>query len=254
LKVIGRFTLGRSLILLLISAAIIFATSWTGKVVGISDGDTFSVMYEGKAIKIRLHGVDCPETAQPFGTKAKQFASSLVFGQDVRVDPVERDRYGRLVATLHLQDGRVLNHELVRHGFAWWYKQYAPGDTVLPRLENEAREGRIGLWADDAPIPPWNWRKGEREKRVGEPAAPRGPPDTNAHQKPEFSQGTETTAQEIVYRTNTGKKYHRDGCRYLKSRIQTTASNASAMGLSPCSSCNPPSAAASLGQSEAPQN
>ena len=64
--------------------------------------------------------------------------------------------------TVMLPDGPSLNQELVKPGWCWWYRKYAPGDTVLERLESEAREGRRGLWADPQPVPPWVWRKKSR--------------------------------------------------------------------------------------------
>jgi micrococcal nuclease len=127
-------------------------------VVGISDGDTIKVMHNGKAEKIRLHGIDCPEKAQPFGTKAKQFTSEMVFGKTVTVHVTDTDRYGRTVADVIVPDGRVLNRELVAAGLAWWYWQYSK-DASLGKLETEARAARRGLWADPNPVPPWCYRK-----------------------------------------------------------------------------------------------
>lgn len=72
-----------------------------------------------------------------------------------------RDRYGRLVADVILPDGRVLNHELVRAGFAWWFRRYST-DTTLRDLEAEARADKRGLWADPKPVPPWEWRAAKR--------------------------------------------------------------------------------------------
>jgi hypothetical protein len=77
----------------------------------------------------------------------------------VTVQPRDIDRYGRTVALVVLPDGRTLNHELVRSGFAWWYQKYAPADTTLEQLEAEARATRRGLWSQASPIPPWDWRK-----------------------------------------------------------------------------------------------
>ena len=68
------------------------------------------------------------------------------------------DKYGRTIADVLLPDGTNVNHELVKDGWCWWYRKYAPGDTVLEGLENEAREKRKGLWADPQPVPPWGWR------------------------------------------------------------------------------------------------
>src|SRR5262249_3053400 len=94
-----------------------------------------------------------------YGTRAKQFTSDLTFGKVVRVEPTDRDQYGRIVADMILPDGRNLNLELVRAGLAWWYRRYAPRDGVLEQLEVEARAGRRGLWADPHPVPPWEWRR-----------------------------------------------------------------------------------------------
>jgi endonuclease YncB( thermonuclease family) len=136
------------------------AGDFTARVVGASDGDTLTVLKGRTQIRIRLHGVDAPESSQDFGSRAKQAASALAFGKDVTVRPVDVDRYGRTVALVVLPDGRVLNHELLKAGMAWWYRRYAPGDVTLARLEAEAQASRRGLWAQASPVPPWDWRRG----------------------------------------------------------------------------------------------
>jgi micrococcal nuclease len=120
-------------------------------VVGISDGDTLSVLREGKAVKVRLHGVDTPEKAQAFGTQARKCTSDFAFQQTVTVVVQPTVRYGRLVGEVLLPDGRSLNQELVRAGMAWWYRQYAPHDTTLAQLEAEAQVAKRGLGGDAAP-------------------------------------------------------------------------------------------------------
>jgi endonuclease YncB( thermonuclease family) len=139
------------------------AESFSCRVVGISDGDTIRVMHNGRAERIRLYGIDCPEKAQPFGTRARQFTGDAAFGKDVTVRVMDVDRYGRTVGEVILPDGRSLNKELVRARFAWWYRRYARGDRELDRLEDRARTARRGLWVDPSPMPPWEWR---RERRV----------------------------------------------------------------------------------------
>ncbi|MFX0202385.1 MAG: thermonuclease family protein [Candidatus Hodarchaeota archaeon] len=136
--------------------------SFTGKVVGISDVDTIKVMREGRAIKVRLHGIDCPEKKQPYGTKTKQFTSDMAFGNEVTVRIKDTDRYVRIVGEVILSDGISLNKELVFVGLALWYRKYAPNDRTLKALESGARAEKKGLWADENPIPPWEWRQGER--------------------------------------------------------------------------------------------
>jgi len=140
-----------------------FADSFTGKVVGVTDGDTLKVLRDGKAVKVRLAGIDCPEKKQPFGAKAKKVASDLVFGKTVTVTWKKTDRWGRILGDVATADGRSLNHELVKAGMAWWYRQFAPKDTELERLERVARAEKRGLWADKEPVAPWEWRKAKRK-------------------------------------------------------------------------------------------
>jgi len=130
-------------------------------------------------VKVRLHGVDTPEKAQAFGTQARKFTSDMAFQQTVTVIVQDTDRYGRLVGDVLLPDGRSLNQELMKAGMAWWYRPYAPHDTTLANLEAEARTARRGLWADAHPVPPWQWRKGDRQSaRTPEPVASAMPSST----------------------------------------------------------------------------
>lgn len=124
----------------------------------MSDGDTIDVLREGRAVRVRLEGIDTPERGQPFGTRAKQFTSDLVFGKTVAVQVKGTDQYGRILGEVILPDGRSLNRELVRNGYAWWYRRYSD-DPVLQQLEEEARRERRGLWRDQNPIPPWEFRR-----------------------------------------------------------------------------------------------
>ncbi len=140
------------------------AADFTGRVVGVSDGDTITVLHNGKGERIRLHGIDCPEKRQAFGNRAKQFTSTLVFGKGVTVQVMDRDRYGRTVGVVLLPDGRSLNHELVRAGLAWMYRRYT-NDQSLSDLEAEARVARRGLWADPHAVPPWEWRSARKQYR-----------------------------------------------------------------------------------------
>ncbi len=137
-----------------------------GRVVGVTDGDTVRVLVNDptpKEVRVRLHGIDAPERNQAFGTRARQELSSLVFGKTVRLQKVDTDRYGRTVARL-VVDGRDVNAEMVRRGFAWWYERYAPDDPVLKAAQREARAGKLGLWRDARPVPPWEFRARERER------------------------------------------------------------------------------------------
>jgi endonuclease YncB( thermonuclease family) len=96
---------------------------WSGKVIGVADGDTITVLHEKRPERIRLCGIDCPEKRQPFGKRAKQFTSELVFGKVVEIDPVDTDRYGRTVAFVRVEDITV-NEELIKKGLGWVYVRY----------------------------------------------------------------------------------------------------------------------------------
>lgn len=149
--VIGWHSLGRTM-----------TARWTGRVVGVSDGDTIEVMHAGRAEKIRLYGIDCPEKSQDYGQRAKQFTSDRVYAQQVTVVPHDTDRYGRTVAEVFGADRRSLNEALVAAGLAWWYQRYAPQETRFRRLEAAARSRGEGLWADRQPQPPWEYRHEQR--------------------------------------------------------------------------------------------
>lgn len=135
-----------------------------GKVVGISDGDTLTVLDSGnRQYKIRLSAIDAPEKNQPFGVRSKQALSVLCYGKEAKVRPLKEDRYGRTVADVDC-GGRNVNEEQIRAGMAWVYRKYAKGYGDLYRLEDEARLGRRGLWADLEPVPPWEFRKLKQHK------------------------------------------------------------------------------------------
>ena len=111
------------LLLIILSLAMGCEADDTGKVVGVSDGDTLTVLNDRTPVKIRLHGIDAPETGQDFGSRAKQAASDLAFGKAVTWRTHDIDRYGRTVAEVILPDGRSLNREMVGQGAAWWYRE-----------------------------------------------------------------------------------------------------------------------------------
>lgn len=136
-------------------------TRLIGKVVGVTDGDTITLRTETETLKVRLEAIDTPERGQPFGTKAKEALSNMVFGQSVTVESSGKDRYGRTLGTLFTNEKSNVNATLIRLGMAWHYRQYSKS-TSLQELEDEARENRHGLWADPNPIPPWEWRRGKR--------------------------------------------------------------------------------------------
>ena len=135
-----------------------------GRVVGVSDGDSVTVIDANKTqYKIRLAGIDAPEKAQAYGQKSKVSLSEMVFGKTVDVEWTKRDRYGRTVGKIMLS-GVDICLEQVKRGMAWHYKQYqqeqpAPDRVAYAESEILARNNRTGLWRDLAPIEPSIFRK-----------------------------------------------------------------------------------------------
>jgi len=130
-----------------------------GKVVGVSDGDTVTLLGPGLTEhKIRLAHIDAPEKGQPFGSASKNSLSSLVFGKEIKAGCPETDRYGRKICVLLLPDGTNVNLEQVRRGMAWHYERYSR-DTAYAQAQAHARQQGAGLWAERSPTPPWEWRR-----------------------------------------------------------------------------------------------
>ena len=133
---------------------------FTGKVVAVADGDTITVLKDLQQIKIRLTEIDAPEKKQAFGNRSKESLSDLCFGKTATLIEKGKDRYGRTLARVSC-DGTDANAEQVRRGLAWAYTKYLT-DPQIKVLEEEARASRLGLWRDEKPVPPWEWRKERR--------------------------------------------------------------------------------------------
>ncbi len=145
------------------------ALAWRGNVKSVYDGDTLRVLPEGggEVVKIRLYGIDTPEFAardwkiQPFAQEATELLRVLLpEGVLIVVDDRYEDKYGRTVANIiTLPDGKIAQEELLKAGLAWVYPQYCNGCQQWKRLQEDARKNRFGLWEQDSPMPPWQWRK-----------------------------------------------------------------------------------------------
>ena len=128
------------------------------------DGDTIEVLHDGQPEKIRLYGIDCPEVAhkqgeqtQPFGAKAKEFTALFCGNKNIRVVTKGKDRYDRTIGIIYLDDGKCLNEELLKAGLAWHYRKYDQTQAWID-LEAIARKNKTGLWNDQNPLPPWEYR------------------------------------------------------------------------------------------------
>ena len=150
------------------------ALAWEAQVVRVTDGDTLVVARTetGKQVRIRLYGIDCPEgrgrtwQPQPYSRVATDFVKKLLpGGTRVAVIDMDRDKYGRTVAGIvKLPDGTVVQEALLAAGLAWVYPKYCPRCEAWTKIQDMARQNRDGLWHDTSPIPPWEWRHGERDE------------------------------------------------------------------------------------------
>lgn len=196
-----------------------------GKVVSVADGDTVTVLTKDNAqVKVRLYGIDCPEKAQAFGTKAKQFTADMVFGKKVEIEPIDQDRYGRTVGMLTV-DGVNVNEAILKAGYAWVYTRYCRKSfcSDWQKVQEQAQAGQIGLWSDPNPTPPWEYRRGSK---------------SGVTKKQTQIQSTG------VYHGNTSSHvFHKSGCRYYDCKNCTmnfpTREAAINAGYRPCGSCKP---------------
>ncbi len=142
----------------------VMAEELEGRVVAVADGDTLTILDNSNTqIKIRLAGIDAPEKSQAFGKKSKESLSDLVFGKTVKVETNKRDRYGRAVGKV-LVENQDVNLEQIRRGLAWHYKAYSKEQsnddvTAYGDAEKAVRSSGIGLWAEGRPVAPWDYRQ-----------------------------------------------------------------------------------------------
>jgi endonuclease YncB( thermonuclease family) len=162
------------LLVLVLAAQTAFAQQLVGRVVGVADGDTVTVLdADHQQHKIRIAGIDAPEKKQPFGQRSKANLSALVFNREVEIVGGKRDRYGRTVAKVIVAKIDCLSADCpktedaglrqIEVGLAWWYRKYAKEQSRQDRAEYEAaelgtRSHAIGLWSEKYPEPPWEFR------------------------------------------------------------------------------------------------
>ena len=194
-------------------------SSIQGKVIHVADGDTITVLQNSKQYKIRLHGIDTPEKKQNFGHKAKKFTSSMIFNQRVKVITYSTGKYGRTIGVVYLGN-QCLNEELVKNGLAWVYKKYCSESFCNHwlQLEKNARKNKLGLWINNNPVPPWDFRKGK----------------------------SDNTTYNIIsgfHGNITSHVFHRAGCKHFNCQNCTKAfkdrESAINAGYRPCGFCKP---------------
>lgn len=157
-----------ALVILCIYSTISFAETLSGHVVGVTDGDTVTLLDAAKhQYKIRLSGIDAPEKAQPYGQASKKALSDLIYDKDVIVEYSKYDRYGRVIGKILLHSADV-NLEQIKKGLAWHYKKYqneqsASDQKLYADEEIKAQAAQVGLWQEPNAIPPWDWRHSKRK-------------------------------------------------------------------------------------------
>lgn len=208
---------------MLFLAAAAGAETWQGTCAGVLDGDSLVITRDNTGKEVRLYGIDAPEYDQDYGRQARDYLRRLVLNEQVRVEPVDIDSYGRTVARVHAPGGCV-NEQLIARGCAWLYTRYcAPEDRhAWQPLEENARQQRLGLWAQDEPIPPWEFRHAKADGKSAR-SAPSAPPAGH-------------------YRGNTGSRvFHAPECRYYACKHCTAGFNsigeAMRAGYRPCRNC-----------------
>lgn len=156
------------LVIILVLPSLAGAIEIVGRVVKILDGDTIIVLHRGQAMEVRLKGIDCPEWNQPFGDEAIGYITRQALGKQVVVRIPGRDHWQRFLGEVILPDGRNLNRDMVRVGLAWSYRRYLTDERLI-HLEIQARAENRGLWAGKEPVPPWIFRRKQRESGPAHP-------------------------------------------------------------------------------------
>ncbi len=144
------------------------AEQLSGYVVGITDGDTLTLLVDQQLHKIRVAGIDAPERHQPFGERSKQSLAKLAFNKNAIVDCAKKDRYKRDLCKV-MVDGQDVGLKQIADGMAWWYRKYAheqsrTDSVAYEQAEGMARRLQVGLWVDAKPAPPWDWRRTVRSR------------------------------------------------------------------------------------------
>ena len=135
-----------------------------GIVTNVQDGDTIEVTIDSRVVLIRLNGVDCPEDGQGFSAKAKQFTTLRTLKKKVKIEKVDVDPRGRTVANVFFEDGTNLSYLIVSNVYGWHYKKFSK-DQKLADLEAEARKKKVGLWIEENPVSPWDFREKKKKEK-----------------------------------------------------------------------------------------
>ncbi len=228
---------------LLVLATLVISTSaysqlLSGEVVGVEDGDRIRLRAAGEELFVRVYGVDAPEREQARHADAEAYTAREVLGDTVTVSILHVSVGGDYVGNVSLSSGRDLAESLVRAGWAWWDKAAAPKAKNLALLHTEALLARRGLWADDSPVAPWDYR-------ATHTTDPFNPQTDSVFEQAIHSRDTNDPrdAASVVYADTTDKVYHTIRCAVVgKESRGVGLGEALFRGFSPCAECEPPDA------------
>ncbi len=222
--------------------AIQFLFAYSQKVEGIIskiiDGDSFELISNGQKFQARLNGIDCPEYDQPIGQEATNFVTKYL-NKNIEYVSFGLDEYKRVLVDIFI-DGVAINSLLVVNGLAWHYKQYS-SDQELANKENHAKAKKIGVWSQENPIAPWDWRKQIKTNNISFS-------DSTQTTVPQYNNFTATNSQEIsedkviICGGKSSTKYHKNasclGLENCKGGLyEITKPDAQSKGLTACSIC-----------------
>lgn len=151
----------KNLLFILLFVCLVSSFTIKGKVVRVSDGDTFTVLTaNNKQERVRMLWIDAPEKSQPYGDASRQFLADIIVGKIIEVNCTDKDRYGRNLGYVVINDTNI-NELMLEKGYAWHYKQFDK-NADRARLEQQARANKLGLWREKAPIAPWLYRRNKK--------------------------------------------------------------------------------------------
>lgn len=149
---------------LLLAAPPKVVEEFSGKVIGVTDGDTIKVLVNKETVTVRLEGIDAPESGQSYGKKSKEALAEIVAGKTVTVKKTGTDKYKRTLGIVIVGDADA-NAKMIEDGWAWHFKKYNDEER-LAKLEDAARKAKRGLWADETPLAPWDYRARQKTPEV----------------------------------------------------------------------------------------
>jgi endonuclease YncB( thermonuclease family) len=128
-----------------------------GKVIKVADGDTFTLSANNKKYKIRMYGIDAPESHQSYGKQSTKYLSTLILNKNVGIKIIDEDRYKRVVAKVYLNNEEI-NLKLLKDGMAWFYEYHAANEDAYRKAYEDAKRLNYGLWSDKNAINPREYR------------------------------------------------------------------------------------------------